>query len=268
LWGGAEDERMNKSKVFYDNPYLVYAFSLLLFFGGWFFLASRTTPLFFPSPLLVLRAFQEMIKDGSLWGHIQISLFRILTGWAIGSGLGIPLGLLMGDVRFFRNMLNPYIQFFRFIPPISFVTLSLIWFGMGETSKIILIIYTTIFLVTVNTIAGVMSVNPIHEQGARCLGANRVKIFTRVIFPSTIPFLLTGMRLAMGNSFMTIVSAEMIAAEKGLGFLIFTSRLFMQTERIFVGIVTLGILGFIVDALFRFVMQKFARPYLFFFKEK
>jgi NitT/TauT family transport system permease protein len=259
---------MNKSKIFYDSPYLAYILSLLLFFAGWFFLSARTTPLFFPSPFIVLRAFLEMLKDGSLWGHIQISLFRILAGWAIGSGIGIPLGLLMGDIRFFKNMLNPYIQFFRFIPPISFVTLSLIWFGMGETSKIILIIYTTVFLVTVNTIAGVMSVNLIHEQAAQCLGANRLKIFSRVIFPSTIPFLLTGMRLAMGNSFMTIVSAEMIAAEKGLGFLIFTSRLFMQTERIFVGILSLGILGFVLDALFRFTMQKLARPYLFFFKEK
>ena len=165
-------------------------------------------------------------------------------------------------------MLHPYIQFFRFVPPISFVTLSLIWFGMGETSKVILIVYTSVFIVTVNTIAGVMSVNPIHEQAGRCLGANRFNVFMRVILPSTVPFLLTGMRLAMGNSFMTIVSAEMIAAEKGLGFLIFTSRLFMQTERIFVGIVALGMLGFIVDALFRYTIGKLARPYLFFFKEK
>jgi taurine transport system permease protein len=122
--------------------------------------------------------------------------------------------------------------------------------------------------VTVNTIAGVMSVSPILEQAARSLGASRFKIFTRVILPSTIPFLLTGMRLAMGHSFMTIVSAEMIAAERGLGFLIFTSRLFMQTERIFVGIVSLGLLGFTVDALFRLGMNRFAKPYLFFFKEK
>ena len=259
---------MKKANPLYDNTYFVYALSLFLFILGWFILAARTTPLFFPSPLLVLRAFKEMIGDGSLWGHIEISFIRIAAGWAIGSGLGIPLGILMGDIRFIRNLLNPYLQFFRFIPPISFVTLSLIWFGMGEASKIVLIIYTTIFIVTVNTIAGVMSVNPIHVQGALCLGASRFRIFTRVILPSTIPFLLTGMRLAMGNSFMTIVSAEMIAAEKGLGFLIFTSRLFMQTERIFVGIVCLGILGFVVDAGFRFGTQRLARPYLFFFKEK
>jgi NitT/TauT family transport system permease protein len=255
-------------KLLNENTYLAYAFSLFLFITAWFSLAARTTPLFFPSPLLVLRAFNEMIRDGSLWGHIWISFFRILAGWTIGSGLGIPLGLLMGHIRFFKNMLNPYIQFFRFIPPISFVTLTLIWFGMGETSKVVLIIYTTVFIVMVNTIAGVMSVNPIHEQAARSLGANGFKIFSRVIIPSTVPFLLTGMRLAMGNSFMTIISAEMIAAEKGLGFLIFTSRLFMQTERIFVGIVTLGILGFAVDTVFRFCIQRCAQQYLFFFKEK
>ncbi len=259
---------MRPTRSLYDNIYLIYAFSLFLFFVAWFALAARTTPLFFPSPLLVFRAFREMIADGTLWGHIGISLFRILTGWVVGSVLGIPLGLLMGDSRFIKNMLNPYVQFFRFIPPISFVTLSLIWFGMGETSKIVLIIYTTVFIVTINTIAGVMSVNPIHIQGALSLGANRFRIFTRVILPSTIPFLLTGMRLAMGNSFMTIVSAEMIAADKGLGFLIFTSRLFMQTERIFVGIISLGILGFLVDSAFRLAINKGAKQYLFFFKEK
>ncbi len=259
---------MKAAKPLHDNVYLVYAFSLFLFFVGWFALAARTTPLFFPSPLLVFHAFKDMISDGSLWGHIGISLFRILTGWVIGSFLGIPLGLLMGDIRFIRNMLNPYVQFFRFIPPISFVTLSLIWFGMGETSKIVLIIYTTIFIVTINTIAGVMSVNSIHVQGALSLGANRIRIFTKVILPSTIPFLLTGMRLAMGNSFMTIVSAEMIAADQGLGFLIFTSRLFMQTERIFVGIITLGMLGYGVDTAFQLIINKYARQYLFFFKEK
>ncbi len=259
---------MKKASHLYGNTYFVYALSFMLFILAWFALSARTTPLFFPSPLLVLRAFRDMVGDGSLWGHIWISFVRIAAGWAIGSAIGIPLGILMGDVRFIRNLLNPYIQFFRFIPPISFVTLSLIWFGMGETSKIVLIIYTTVFIVTVNTIAGVMSVNPIHVQGALCLGAGRYKIFTRVILPSTIPFLLTGMRLAMGNSFMTIVSAEMIAAEKGLGFLIFTSRLFMQTERIFVGIVCLGILGFAVDSVFRFGIHRLARPYLFFFKEK
>ena len=255
-------------KRVFQSAYAVYALSLALFFLGWFFVASRTTPLFFPSPILVLKAFIAMLKDGSLLVHTGVSLGRILAGWMIGSLIGIPMGLLMGDILFVRRLLNPYIQFFRFIPPISFVTLSLIWFGMGETSKIILIVYTSVFLVAVNTIAGVMSVNRIHVQGARSLGANRLRIFTHVIFPSTVPFILTGMRLAMGNSFMTIVSAEMIAAEKGLGFLIFTSRLFMQTERIFVGIVALGILGFAVDALFRFLIHKGAKQYLFSFEEK
>lgn len=258
---------MKKANIVYGNIYFVYTFfSFSLLWGmvdpGRAYHTSLSFSSARPSGL-----------QGNDWrwesvGAYPDQLLRILAGWAIGSGLGIPLGLLMGDIRFFRYMLTPYIQFFRFIPPISFVTLSLIWFGMGETSKIILIIYTTIFIVTVNTIAGVMSVNPVHEQAAQCLGANRFKIFIWVILPSTIPFLLTGMRLAMGNSFMTIVAAEMIAAEKGLGFLIFTSRLFMQTERIFMGIVSLGLLGFVVDTVFRFGMQKFARQYLFFFKEK
>jgi len=230
-----------------------------------FLLSARTTPLFFPSPLLVLRAFREMMADGSLWGHVEISFFRIVAGWAIGSGLGIPLGLLMGDIRFVRNMMNPYLQFFRFIPPISFVTLSLIWFGWRDLEDRSDRLHHGLHRDRQHHCRGDER-QPIHEQAARSLGANRFQVFTRVILPSTIPFLLTGMRLAMGNSFMTIVSAEMIAAERGSGSHLHLEALHADREDLR-GDRRPRVLGFAVDALFRLAMTRSARQYLFFFKE-
>ena len=118
-----------------------------------------------------------------------------------------------------------------------------IWFGIGEISKVLIIVYTTIFIVLINTVVGVANIAPNKLRAAACLGATPLKIFILVTWPATLPFILTGMRLAMGNSFATVVSAEMIAADKGLGYLIFNSRLWMATDKIFIGIVCLGVLG-------------------------
>ena len=148
-------------------------------------------------------------------------------------------------------------EFFRFIPPIAFVTLAVIWFGLGETSKIVLIVYTTLFMVAINTMIGVLGVDPDKRFAALCLGASKRQVFSMSSFPPSFPNIVTGMKIAMGNSFMTVVSAEMVAAKSGIGFLIFNSRLFLLTEWIFVGIITLGIMGFIADRLLRIFRVNF-----------
>jgi NitT/TauT family transport system permease protein len=141
------------------------------------------------------------------------------------------------------------------------VTLAMIWFGIGEASKYFLIIYGTVFIVTMNTIAGIVSIPPAKIRAARSLGANQWQLFVFVTLPASVPFILTGMRMAMGTAFTTIVAAEMVAAQSGLGFLIFSSRLFMQTDAIFVGIVALGMLGFLADRMMRFLILAFAKRY-------
>ncbi len=175
---------------------------------------------------------------------------RILLGFFIGSALAAPIGLLMGSIRKVRVIFDPYTQFFRFVPSIAWLTPVVLWFGVGETSKVLIIIYTTMFIVLINTIVGVANIAPNKLRAAACLGATPVKTFFHVTLPATLPFILTGMRLAMGNSFATVVAAEMIAADSGLGYLIFNSRLWMATDRIFIGIVCLGALGLITDPLF------------------
>ena len=180
---------------------------------------------------------------------------------AIGCALAIPLGIVAGRWTWVRLALDPYVEFFRFIPPIAFITLFLIWFGLGETSKILLIVYTTMFVTFLNTMTGAMSVEPEKIRAAQCLGASRRQIFVHVVVPATVPHIVTGLRLAMGNAFMTVVAAELVAAQSGVGHLIWSSRLFAQTEFVFVGIITLGLMGFAANWALRKITARLAYRY-------
>src|SRR5574337_2201542 len=236
-------------------------FSVALGIVIWEMLSWQIPPLFLPSPELTLQAVIELWKDGTLMLSVGASLARIMMGWSLGLVIGIPLGIVMGYFPLVRRLLDPYVEFFRFIPPIAFVTLAVIWLGPGEASKVALILYTTIFIVMINTIAGVLSVSELRLRAAATLGAGRLQTLLTVIFPSTVPYMVTGARLAMGNSFLTIVSAEIVAAHVGLGSVIWASRNYGKTEWVFVGIIALGLLGYICDRVVRFVVQRLLKRY-------
>lgn len=225
--------------------------SVLLGLLIWDLVSRNYTAFFLPSPRLTLDGAIELIQDGTLWDAVAASSGRILVGWALGVVVGVPIGLLMGQVQWLRLMLDPYIQFFRFVPPIAFVTLAIIWLGPGEASKMSLIFYTSVFIVALNTLAGVLAVDDLRLRAAASLGAGPFQTLVSVVLPSTVPYAVTGARLAMGNSFLTIVSAEIVAAETGLGSLIWTARNYARTEWVFVGIVTLGLLGYLFDWVLR-----------------
>ena len=215
----------------------------------------------FPQPLQVLVKAIELLKDGSLIENMAVSLRRIFIGYCCGSAIGIPIGLAIGSFGLVRRVLEPYTEFLRFIPATGLITLAVIWFGIGESSKIFLIIYTTVFIVIINTAAGVAAVAPNKIRAARSLGANRAQVFLHVALPATMPYILTGMRLAMGNSFVTIIAAELVAANAGLGRMIWDARLYSLVDDIFVALVVLGLLGFTADRLFRFAIYTFAGKY-------
>ena len=215
----------------------------------------------FPPPTVVLRKGLLLTRNGVLLEHLSASLQRILAGFVAGSLLGIPIGLAMGSFRPVRKLLEPYTEFLRFIPSVAMITVAVIWFGIGEASKIFLIIYTTIFIVILNTAAGVGAIAPNKIRAAESLGATRAQIFFHVALPATVPFILTGMRLAMSNSFTTLVAAELIAANDWLGKMLWDGRLFMLVDEIFVSLVTLGLLGFVTDRVFRWSIYTFAGKY-------
>jgi NitT/TauT family transport system permease protein len=212
----------------------------------------------FPPPLQVIVKGWELTVDGILGEQIAVSMQRILIGFAGGSAIGIPVGLAIGSFASVRRLLEPYTEFFRFIPATAMITVAVIWFGIGEGSKVFLIIYTTVFIVIINTAAGVNAVAPNKIRAARSLGAGPFQIFFFVALPATVPYILTGMRLAMANSFVTIIAAELVAANNGLGRMIWDSRMYMLVDQIFVALVVLGFLGFTADRLFRWGIYAFA----------
>jgi taurine transport system permease protein len=240
---------------------VLYVVSIAVGLAVWQLLAMRYGSALVASPADTAVAAKDLAADGTLLNSIIASSRRILLGWGLGLVVGAPLGLLMGRVRVIRQLLDPYIEFFRFIPPIAFVTLAVVWLGIGESSKVVLIFYTSVFIVTLNTIAGVLSINESKLRAAASLGANRWQVLRSVVLPATVPHIVTGARLAMGNSFLTIVSAEIVAAEVGLGALIWKSRNYGRIDWVFVGIITLGILGFVYDRILRLVARRLLRRY-------
>ena len=239
-----------------------YALGFVSLFVLWQ-LASRylVSSVLFPPPTVVFSKGLLLLRNGVLLEHLSASMQRILVGFVAGSLLGVPIGLAMGSFRPVRKVLEPYTEFLRFIPSVAMITVAVIWFGIGEGAKIFLIIYTTIFIVILNTAAGVSAIAPNKIHAAQSLGATRTQIFFHVALPATVPYILTGMRLAMANSFTTIVAAELIAANNGLGKMLWDGRLFMLVDDIFVSLVTLGLLGFAVDRMFRWSIYTFAGKY-------
>jgi NitT/TauT family transport system permease protein len=167
----------------------------------------------------------------------------------------------MGANRAFRALLAPHIQFFRFIPSIAWLTPFVIWFGIGETPKVLLIFYTTVFIVALASSAGVGHIPQNMLRAGRALGASERQLLLHVTLPAVVPHILSGMRFAMGPAFTTVVAAEMIAANAGLGQMIENSRVFLQTGRIFVAMIVLGVLGLVTDTVFRILIRKFAGQY-------
>ncbi|PKG24201.1 ABC transporter permease [Niallia nealsonii] len=227
----------------------------------WSIAARFSDPQFLPSPLATLQGAIELSKDGSLFIYMAYSFARVLAGWFLGNLIAIPLGLFIGSNRTIRALVEPLINFVRFIPPLAFITLFMLWFGIGEQSKIFLIMYATFFVVTINTLTGVLSISEDKIRSAKSMGATDLQVLRYVIIPAAIPFIFTGAKLAMGSSFMAIVGAEMVAANEGIGFMIWNARLYFQTDWIFVGLVVLGLMGFLMDRLFAWAGKKFLKRY-------
>jgi NitT/TauT family transport system permease protein len=245
------------------HRYLGRLFGYIIGFGSLFaiwHIASvyLLNSILFPAPARVIAKAIELAQEGTLWENASVSLQRIALGFVFGSLIGIPIGMAIGSFAIVRRILEPYTEFLRFIPATALITVAVIWFGIGEGSKVFLIIYTTVFIVIINTSAGVSAVAPNKIRAARSLGASRAQVFWYVALPATVPYILTGMRLAMGNSFVTIIAAELVAANLGLGKMIWDARLYMLVDQIFVALLVLGLLGFTADRLFRWAIYAFA----------
>jgi NitT/TauT family transport system permease protein len=204
-------------------------------------------PALVPSPVAVLARAAELTASGALPRHLAVSLGRILVGYGIGAVLGVAVGLVIGRFPRVEALVNPTLGFVRSIPPIAFVPLSIILFGIGEASKYAIIVYLAFIVVALHAAAGVRETPRIRVRAAQALGATGAVVLLKVVLPSAFPFILGGLRTALSLSFMAVVSAELIGARSGLGYMIMESQTMLETDKMVVGLLSLGILGALID---------------------
>jgi len=242
--------------------WMLTALSLLAGVAAWA-IASRLLDLpLFPSPLQILRALAEMLGNGVLVADIAVSVRRIAIGFVLGCAVGIPLGLAMGLFPLVRAFCDPIVQFLRFVPPIAWLIPAIMWFGIGEVSKIAIIFYMTVFLVLLNTMSGVAAIPRNQIRSAENYGVTGWQLFAWIVFPATVSYSVAGARIAMGNSFAAVVGAELIAADAGLGYRIVDSGQWMAMDQMFAAMLVLGALGIAADRIARLVTARWLRRYV------
>lgn len=216
---------------------------------------------FLPSPLETLNSLVQLIQNGTLWADIAASFSRVIKGWLLAIVFAVPMGLMVGNFRPVRWLVEPILSFFRFVPAIALTTLFLMWFGVGEESKVALIFYAAFFPVFVNTIAGVATTDRSLVEAASCMGAKKARTFFTVVVPSAVANIYTGVRLGLSSAFICVIAAEMLVGSDGLGYLINSSKLYYKTSWAFAGIVTLAVIGFVADRLLQLAGKKFLKHF-------
>ncbi|PPK42004.1 NitT/TauT family transport system permease protein/taurine transport system permease protein [Trinickia symbiotica] len=218
-------------------------------------MAGVFPPFALPSPVAVWQSFVEIIRNGyggqSLTGDILISCFRIVIGFVGAVAIGVPVGLLMSRNKIIFDLIDPLLQFVRPVPPLAYIPLLVVWFGIGELPKAILILVGTIPVIIIGTMSGVKSTPPLRIAVARTLGATNAQIFRKIVLPSALPEIFTSMRVGIGVAWTCLVAAELIAASSGLGWLVQFAGQALQVAVVIVGIVIIGVIGYAMELVIR-----------------
>ena len=212
---------------------------------------------FLPPFSVVLEALIDLAKSGQLWEHISASLSRALKGFSIAVLVAVPLGIVIGWYRPAAQYLNPVLELFRNTAALALLPVFVLILGIGETSKVALVIYACIFPILLNTISGVRTVDPLLIKSARSLGLPSYRLFQKVILPAALPTIFTGIRLSAAASILVLIAAEMVGARSGLGYLIMASQLNFQIPQMYAGILTIALVGL----AFNFVLVLFERRF-------
>lgn len=236
------------------RPLVLNAASVALGIALWWGLAAAGLSL--PTPPEVVSQAGTLLSNGTLQADIAASLGRVLAGFAVGTALAIVVGFLMGWYGFIRGLVEPWVQFFRTIPPLAIIPLAIVLMGIGETPKIFVIFLAAFLVCVISTFQGVVNVDRTLIDAARVLGARDAAIFVRVVVPASTPFILVGMRVGLGSAWATLVAAELIAAQEGLGFRMQNAQLYYDLPTIFVGLIAIGILGLLMDRVLLLAERK------------
>ena len=241
---------------------LLSAITIALFFFIWWAVTAMglVKPLFVPSPQAILQKFLDVAQNGftgtSLVAHAGLSAARVFGAFILACLVGIPLGLAMGMSPTARGIFDPIIEFYRPIPPLAYLPLMIIWFGIGETSKVLLIFLSVFAPVTLGAKSGVRSAAIEQIHAAYSFGASRWQVLRHVILPSALPEILTAMRIGIGFGWTTLVAAEMVAAQQGIGYMVLTASQFLQTATVIMGIFVIAAIAFGFDLVMRAVERR------------
>lgn len=203
----------------------------------------------FPGPVPVAGRARELIEQGTLFSDLLASLRRVLLGFVLGVVLAVPVGFAMGWYPMVRGLFEPWLQFFRMIPPLAIIPLAIVLMGIDETPKVFVIFLAAFLSTVVSTYQGVISVDRTLINAARVLGAGDRRLFVDVVVPASTPFILVGMRIGLGASWATVVAAELIASQGGLGYRMQQAQLYYELPTIFVSLIMIGLVGLVMDRL-------------------
>ncbi|HCI52456.1 MAG TPA: ABC transporter permease [Gallionella sp.] len=248
-----------------QRAYLLFALTgLLLPLAGWWWLSASglMDKVFMPGPVDVLSRLYSWFNDDDLLGDMWISTYRVAAGFTLSAVLAIPLGIMIGTYRPVQALLEPLTDFIRYMPAVAFIPLVMLWVGIDESSKIAIIFIGTFFQMVLMIAEDVRRVPVTQIEAAQTMGATRSEIVSRVIVQSAKPALLDTLRVTMGWAWTYLVVAELVAANSGLGYAILRAQRFMQTDKIFAGIILIGLIGLAIDQLFRWLHRK-SFPWLY-----
>lgn len=207
----------------------------------------------------VLRELRALAENGTLWTHVSVSLQRALLGFAIALGVGIPLGLLIGWYRYVGDVLSPLITAAYNTAPLALLPVFILLLGIGEISKVAIVVWACVFPIALNTITGVRTVDPLLVKSARSLGLGPLALFRKIVLPAAVPTIFTGVRMGGTYSVLVLVAAEMVGAKSGLGFLITSSQFNFQIPSMYAGIFTISCIGITVNVVLVRIERRFSR---------
>jgi taurine transport system permease protein len=269
IWLGLADDPLTRQKTvrFGDASAIrngrIWSLAVVALLIGLWMLSSAfgwVQPIFWPTIGGTWQRLSLLLSDGfrnvALWEHVWVSVYRVLSGVVAGALVGVPLGFAMGLSSVARGIFDPIVEFMRPIPPLALIPLIILWFGIGEVAKIFLLFLAALFIMTIAARAGVDSVRISKVHAAYSLGASRAQVLRHVILPNALPEIFTGLRTAMGVCWGTVVAAELVAADRGVGSMIMIAKNFLQTDTVVLGIVIIGIIGYAIEMLMRWLERR------------
>jgi NitT/TauT family transport system permease protein len=232
---------------------LLLAVPWLAVVGAWYLVAASgvISGALVPTPAQVFAQFWRLLTRQRLWFDMLMSSQRVLFGLAAGMVLAVPVGFVLGWYRPIRTAVDPLVNFFRALPPISLIPLVIVYFGIGEVAKVVMLFYAAFFTGVIVMYEGIVQINPLFIRVARTLGATDGEIFRRVVVPLTVPHVLTAVRVALGVTWATLVASELIAAQRGLGAVIQNAANYFQLDTIYAGIICIGLIALVMDRCLR-----------------